>query len=138
MIVESKRFKILTKGNADILDITPEVQSNLDATKITNGIINISVIGSTGALTTCEFEPGLKADLKDFFDKIIPQGNYKHDQAWGDGNGHSHLRASLVGSSLTIPFENKKLILGTWQQIIFLDFDNRKRNREIVLQFLGE
>ena len=110
----------------------------MQSLKIKNGILNLSVVGSTGALTTCEFEPGLVQDLEDFFEKIIPKGNYNHDQAWGDGNGHSHLRASLIGPSLTIPFSDKELILGAWQQIIFIDFDNRKREREIVLQFLGE
>jgi len=131
-------IKLSTKGNADVIDITPDVSEKLKSSKLKDGIVNINVIGSTGALTTCEFEPGLVQDIKEVFEKLIPQGNYHHDKAWGDGNGHSHLRSSLVGPSVTLPFKDKKLILGTWQQIIFIDFDNRARDREIVLQFLGE
>ncbi|MDP8267012.1 MAG: secondary thiamine-phosphate synthase enzyme YjbQ [Candidatus Aceula meridiana] len=138
MAVITEYLHFSTQGNTDILDITSDVQFSLDKTKLKKGIVTISVIGSTGALTTCEFEPGLEKDLKEIFQKLIPKGNYHHDQAWGDGNGHSRLRASLVGPSLTIPFDKVKLILGTWQQIIFLDFDNRARKREIVLQFIGE
>ena len=138
MAVFTEYIKLSTEGNADVIDITPKVSEKLGSLKIKNGIVNISVIGSTGALTTCEFEPGLVEDIKDFFDKIIPAGQYNHDRAWGDGNGHSHLRSSLVGPSVTFPFNKGKLILGTWQQIIFIDFDNRPRDREIVCQFIGE
>jgi len=138
MAVFTEYIKLSTKGNAEVIDITSEVSQKLSSLKIKNGIVNISVIGSTGALTTCEFEPGLVEDIKDIFDKLIPAGHYNHDQAWGDGNGHSHLRSSLVGPSLTMPFSKGKLILGTWQQIIFIDFDNRPRDRKIVLQFIGE
>jgi len=138
MVVTTEHIKLSTKGNADVIDITPQVDKNLKSGNINNGIVVISVIGSTGALTTCEFEPGLVQDISDIFDKLIPAGNYNHDQAWGDGNGHSHLRSSLMGPSLTIPFNEKNLILGTWQQIIFIDFDNRARKRELVLQFMGE
>ena len=138
MAVVSEYLNLSTQGNTDILDITEDVQAALEKTKFKRGIVTISVIGATGALTTCEFEPGLVADLKEFFQKLVPQGSYHHDQAWGDGNGYSHLRASLVGPSLTIPFDKDKLVLGTWQQIIFIDFDNRARKRKIVLQFIGE
>jgi secondary thiamine-phosphate synthase enzyme len=138
MAVVTEFIKLSTKGNADVHDITPRVNTLLKGLDIQSGIVNINVCGSTGALTTCEFEPGLVQDLKEIFDKLIPEGRYHHDQAWGDGNGHSHLRASLVGPSLTLPFRDKKLILGTWQQIIFIDFDNRPRQRELVVQFLGE
>ena len=138
MAVITEYIEFSTEGNAEVIDITPKVSQRLDTLKIKNGIVNITVIGSTGALTTCEFEPGLVEDIKDIFDKLIPAGRYNHDQAWGDGNGHSHLRSSLVGPSLTIPFNNKELILGTWQQVIFIDFDNRPRDRKIVLQFMGE
>jgi secondary thiamine-phosphate synthase enzyme len=138
MAVITEYIEFSTEGNAEVIDITPEVSQRLDTLKIKNGIVNITVIGSTGALTTCEFEPGLVEDIKDIFDKLIPAGRYNHDQAWGDGNGHSHLRSSLVGPSLTVPFNNKELILGTWQQVIFIDFDNRPRDRKIVLQFMGE
>jgi len=138
MTVTTEYIKLSTGGNAEVVDITPEVSEKLDVLKLKNGIVNISVIGSTGALTTCEFEPGLVEDIKDIFDKLIPAGHYNHDQAWGDGNGHSHLRSSLIGPSLTMPFSKGKLILGTWQQVIFIDFDNRPRNRKIVLQFISE
>lgn len=138
MAVVTKFIKLSTKGNADVYDITSTVNSFLKSLDIRSGIVNINVCGSTGALTTCEFEPGLLQDIKEIFDRLIPPGQYHHDQAWGDGNGHSHLRASLVGPSLTLPFKDKELILGTWQQIIFIDFDNRPRQRELVVQFLGE
>jgi len=138
MSVVSKSLQLKTKGNADVINITPDISDALSKLKIKNGIVTVSIIGSTGALTTCEFEPGLVQDIKDIFDKLIPQGSYNHDQAWGDGNGHSHLRSSLVGPSVTLPFNNGNLTLGTWQQIIFIDFDNRSRSRELILQFIGE
>lgn len=138
MPVVTKTIKLSTKGNAEVVDITPDVSDHLSGSKLTDGIVTVSVIGSTGALTTCEFESGLVKDIKEIFDQLIPAGHYNHDQAWGDGNGHSHLRSSLIGPSVTIPFKKGSLILGTWQQIIFIDFDNRARQREIVCQFLGE
>lgn len=138
MAVITEYIQCSTQGQAEVVDITPEVSQKLKSLKIKNGIVTLSVIGSTGALTTCEYEPGLVQDIKEIFDRLIPAGQYNHDQAWGDGNGHSHLRSSLVGPSLTIPFNQNKLILGTWQQIIFIDFDNRPRERKIVLQFVGE
>ncbi len=138
MKVVSENIKIETKGNADVIDITAQVQKKLEEASINNGIVNITAFGSTGALTTIEYEPGLKQDTKDIFDKLIPQGRYCHDDTWGDGNGHAHLRASMVGPNVTISFSNGELILGTWQQIVFIDFDNRARSRRIVLQFLGE
>lgn len=127
-----------TRGNTDIFDVTKDIQKVLAQTGLKKGSVTASVIGSTAALTTCEFEPGLVADIKEIFQKLIPQGRYQHDQTWGDGNGHAHLRASLVGPSLSIPFVKGELILGTWQQVIFIDFDNRARKRKIVLQFIGE
>jgi len=138
MSVVTESIHLSTKGNADVLDITAQVEERIEKSKITNGIVNINVCGSTGALTTCEYEPGLVQDIKDIFAKMIPPGSYHHDRAWGDGNGHSHLRASLVGPSLTLPFQKKKLLLGTWQQIIFIDFDNRSRSRKIIVQVMGE
>lgn len=113
MKVKTEYLKLSTEGHADIFDITERIEKALKNGKFSNGIVNVSVIGSTGAITTCEFEPGLVQDIKEIFDRLIPAGNYHHDQAWGDGNGHSHLRSSLVGPSLTIPFANNKLILGT-------------------------
>jgi len=138
MPVVTEYIELSTQGNAEVVDITPDVSAKLNSLKIKDGIVNISVIGSTGALTTCEFEPGLVQDISDIFDKLIPAGHYNHDEAWGDGNGHSHLRSSLIGPSLTMPFNGKKLVLGTWQQIIFIDFDNRPRDRRLICQFIGE
>ncbi len=138
MAVVTDYIHISTEGNADVIDITAQVNEKLRSLKLKKGIVNISVIGSTGALTTCEFEPGLVQDIEEIFAKLIPAGHYNHDEAWGDGNGHSHLRSSLVGPSLTIPFDGKELILGTWQQIIFIDFDNRQRDRKIVVTVIGE
>jgi len=138
MAVITREIKFQTKGNTDILDITADVSKMLNSLKIDDGIVNIHACGSTGAITTCEYEDGLIEDIKAIFDKLIPSSQYNHDKAWGDGNGHSHLRASLVGPSLTVPFSKKELVLGTWQQIIFIDFDNRGRNRKILLQFIGE
>ncbi len=138
MAVITEYIQLSTRGDCDIIDITSQVNDKLESTGIKNGIVNIHVCGSTAAVTTCEYEPGLIQDLKEIFDKLIPQGRYHHDAAWGDDNGHAHLRASLVGPSLTLPFQNKKLILGTWQQIIFIDFDNRHRQRKLTLQVLGE
>jgi len=138
MSVVTEYITFSTRGNADVIDITPDVQERLRSSKIKKGLANVSVIGSTGALTTCEFEPGLIGDIGAIFDKLIPAGPYNHDQTWGDGNGHSHLRASLVGPSLTVPFDKSGLILGTWQQIIFVDFDNRGRSRKIAVTFIGE
>ena len=138
MTVVTEYIQLSTDGNADVIDLTSRINEKLQGLKIKNGIVNVSVVGSTGAITTCEFEPGLVQDIKEVFDKLIPAGHYNHDQAWGDGNGHSHLRSSLIGPSLTVPFTNRELILGTWQQVIFIDFDNRRRQRKIALQFLGE
>jgi secondary thiamine-phosphate synthase enzyme len=138
MTIKTEYLHLSTKGNCQVIDITTDVQEKILAAKQKAGIVVINVIGSTGALTTCEFEAGLVADLKELFDKLIPKGSYHHDQTWHDGNGHSHLRASLLGSSLTLPFADGKLILGTWQQIIFIDFDNRSRERQLVVQIMGE
>ncbi len=138
MTVQTEYIELSSKGNAAVYDITDKVQEVLTKTLVNDGIVNVSLIGSTGAITTCEFEPGLVQDISDIFDKLIPSGSYNHDKAWGDGNGHSHLRSSLVGPSASFPFKEGELILGTWQQIIFIDFDNRPRQRKIVLQFLGE
>ena len=114
MRIVTEYLDLSTRGDTDVIDITPQVHKKLQLIGVKNGIVNINVCGSTGALTTCEYEPGLILDIKETFDKLIPQGKrYHHDDAWHDGNGHSHLRASLVGPSLTIPFHDGELILGT-------------------------
>ncbi|MCZ2268686.1 MAG: secondary thiamine-phosphate synthase enzyme YjbQ, partial [Ignavibacteriales bacterium] len=127
-----------SKGNCDIIDITGYIQQIVSDNLFLEGSALIFVAGSTAGITTIEYEPGLLKDYPDFFDKIIPQKqNYEHDNTWHDGNGHSHVRASLQGASFTVPFKDKSLILGTWQQIIFVDFDNKPRRREIIVQITG-
>lgn len=138
MAVFTEYIHFSTKGNAQVIDITSDVAKKIKASKIKSGVVNVNVIGSTGAITTCEYEPGLVQDIKEIFDKLIPAGSYNHDKTWGDGNGHSHLRSSLIGPSITLPFVDAKLVLGTWQQVIFIDFDNRSRDRELVVQIVGE
>ena len=127
-----------TRGNCDIVDITDEVQSLINKNKFDEGNALIFVSGSTAGVTTIEYEPGLSKDYPDFFNRIAPENiNYKHDNTWQDGNGHSHVRAAIQGASLTVPVSNGRLRLGTWQQIILVDFDNRSRNREITVQIIG-
>ena len=131
-------ISLKSKGDCDIIDITNKVQDLITGNNIIEGSALIFVPGSTAGITTIEYEPGLLQDYPNFFEKIIPKKiNYTHDNTWHDGNGHSHVRASLQGASFTIPFKEKSLILGTWQQIIFVDFDNRSRNREIIVQLTG-
>ena len=136
--LETLSFNIKTKGNTSITDITENVQSKLNSSSFSEGNVLIFVSGSTAGITTIEYEPGLLKDYPAFFEKIVPSNQrYSHDDTWHDGNGHSHVRASLQGSSFTVPFIHKKLILGTWQQIILIDFDNHSRNREIIVQLSG-
>jgi secondary thiamine-phosphate synthase enzyme len=139
MIVETKEITFQSRGNCDIIDITSQVARNVEKSGINNGTATLFIVGSTAGITTIEYEPNLVSDFKKMWDRVIPQNiPYEHDRTWGDGNGHSHVRASTLGASLTIPFVNKKLTLGTWQQIVFVDFDNRSRSRKIVVQILGE
>jgi len=138
MIIRTGEIEKQTQGNTQILNLTPDVKHWIDNNHIAEGLVTLFVPGSTGAVTTIEYEPGLLEDLPEFFEKIIPQHQtYHHDRTWHDGNGFAHLRASLLGPSLSIPIQNGKMILGTWQQIIFIDFDNRSRTRKLILQFLG-
>jgi secondary thiamine-phosphate synthase enzyme len=139
-MVEIRTYSIhkSTRGNCDIIDITEEVQSLINKNKFDEGNALIFVGGSTAGVTTIEYEPGLRKDYPEFFNRIAPENiNYKHDNTWHDGNGHSHVRASIQGASLTVPFANGRLLLGTWQQIILVDFDNRSRSREITVQIIG-
>jgi secondary thiamine-phosphate synthase enzyme len=139
MQVVSKKISFSTSGDCDIVEITPRIYERLRETSLSTGIINIFVPGATGAVTTVEYEPGLINDLRNFFGELIPEtGRYFHDSHIARGNAHSHLRASLVGPSLDIPFEGGALQLGTYQQVIFIDFDNRPRNRDVVLKIIGE
>lgn len=128
-----------TEGPGDLVDLTEEVQELLRESGLTEGSLNLFIIGSTAGLTTIEFEPGLLKDWKEVWQKLIPQGpNYAHHQTWNDGNGFSHLRASVLGPSLVIPFADKEIFLGTWQQIVLAEFDNRPRDRKIVVQMIGK
>jgi len=138
MRLETLSTELSTSGHTDIVDITTRVQQNLEKTKLREGTCTVFAIGSTGGLTTVEYEPGLVKDLKAFFEKIAPEtGQYFHEETWHDGNGYAHVRSSLLKTSLSIPFIEGRLMLGTWQQVIFLDFDNRERQRTIVQQFIG-
>ena len=138
MEVETHSINFKTSGNCDIIDLTGKVETIIAETNFDEGSVLIFAGGSTAGITTIEYEPGLLQDYPKFFDRVAPVNiNYEHDNTWHDGNGHSHVRASLQGASLTVPFVNGSLTLGTWQQIIFVDFDNRKRSREVVVQLMG-
>jgi secondary thiamine-phosphate synthase enzyme len=139
MTVITKDITLQSRGNCDIIDITSQVAKNVEKSGINSGIVTLFIVGSTAGITTIEYEPNLLSDFKNMWDRVIPQNiPYEHNKTWGDGNGHSHVRASTLGASLTIPFVDKKLTLGTWQQIVFVDFDNRPRSRKIAIQILGE
>jgi len=138
MEVETHSINFKTNSNCDIIDITGKVEAVLSESSFDEGNVLLFAGGSTAGITTIEYEPGLLKDYPKFFDRIAPVNiNYEHDNTWHDGNGHSHVRASLQGASLTVPFVNGSLTLGTWQQIIFVDFDNRSRSREVVVQLMG-
>lgn len=139
MKIQTKKISISTKGHNELTDITSDVAKSLTESGLKEGNVLIFAPGSTAGITTMEYEPGLIQDYPEFFEKIIPSNTiYHHDETWHDANGYSHIRASLQGASLTIPFYESKLMLGTWQQIIFIDFDNRSRNRNVILQFIGK
>ena len=138
-MVLSDTFSLSTKGFCDIQDITSPVAGTVGKSKIKNGMVTVFCPGSTGAITTIEYESGVLEDLKKAIERMAPaEIPYAHDQRWGDGNGFSHVRAALIGPSLTVPVIQGSLSLGTWQQIVFIDFDNRSRRRKIVVQVMGE
>ena len=143
-MVITKTVQVQTDPTADpkhtgIIDITPQVAEQVADVGINNGTATLFVAGSTAGITTIEFEPGLLSDFKDMWARNVPQNiAYDHDRRWGDGNGHSHVRASFLGASLVVPFNDKRLTLGTWQQIVLVDFDNRPRSRQIIVQIMGE
>ena len=138
MSVITKELHFNTKGEVDIRDITENVNSALRESDIEDGIVTIFVPGATGAVTTIEYEPGLLQDLPAALERLFPKGiGYEHEYRWHDGNGHSHVRASFLGPSLTVPFKDKSLMLGTWQQVIFVELDNKRRSRRIILQIIG-
>ena len=138
-MVVTKKISLQTKGQCDIIDITSQVAREVAGAGVNSGTATVFVNGSTAGLSTIEFESGLLSDFKRMWERLIPQDiQYDHDRAWGEGNGHSHVRASLLGASLVVPFNDKRLTLGTWQQIILVDFDNRPRSRQIIVQIMGE
>ena len=139
MSVLTKIITVSSNGENDIIDITRQTDEAIKASGLLDGIVAIFVSGSTASITTIEFERGLKKDFPKMLARIAPSEiEYEHDNAWHDGNGHSHVRASLIGPSLTVPFKNKSMMLGTWQQIVLLEMDTRPRERKIVLQIIGE
>jgi len=139
MTVITEDITLESKGDCHIIDITSQVAGHVQRSGVDSGIVTLFVVGSTAGITTIEYEPNLLADFRSMWDRLMPRSiPYEHDSTWGDGNGHSHVRASALGPSLVIPFANKRLTLGTWQQIILVDFDNRPRTRRVAVQILGE
>jgi secondary thiamine-phosphate synthase enzyme len=133
------RIKVKSGGFCSIHDITSDVSDVVQKSDLKQGICTVAVAGSTAAISTIEYEPGLLDDIPRLLEKIIPSGvPYAHDKTWGDGNGFAHLRSFLIKTSLTVPFDNGRLDLGTWQQIVFVDFDNRSRSRDLIVQIIGE
>ena len=138
-MIFSETISLSTKGFSDIIDITDRVDTVIGRSRIENGLVTVFCSGSTGAVTTIEYESGVLRDLQKAIEKIAPSNiPYEHDKRWGDGNGFSHVRAALMKPSLTVPIVKGRLALGTWQQIVFIDFDNRKRERDIIIQVLGD
>ena len=138
-MVVTRRIGLRTKGECDLVDITPQVREEVSGSGINSGTVTIFLAGSTAGISTIEYESGLLSDFESMWDRAVPRNiPYEHDRRWGDGNGYSHVRASLLGASLVVPFTDKTVHLGTWQQIVLVDFDNRPRSREIVLQIMGE
>ena len=139
MQIVTRTIYIKSEGEGDMIDITPETSKILTQSKLKDGIITIFVSGSTAAVTTIEYEPGLRQDFPHMLSRLVPRNiEYHHKNMWHDGNGHSHVKASLIGPSLTIPFKDSILMLGTWQQIVFLEMDIGKRERNLILQIMGE
>jgi secondary thiamine-phosphate synthase enzyme len=139
MMIFSDTISLTTKGFCDMIDLTDHVDKVLKRSRIINGLLTVFCPGSTGAVTTIEYESGVLGDLKKAIERIAPSNiPYEHDKRWGDGNGFSHVRAALIKPSITIPLVEGKLTLGTWQQIIFIDFDNRSRERNILVHMIGE
>ena len=138
-MIITENITLRTQGQTEIVDITDKVAQKIAGSGVRNGIVTVFVAGSTAGLTTIEYEPGLISDFKSLWEKLAPAGiPYEHNERWGDGNGYAHVRASLLGCSLTVPFNAGRLLLGTWQQIILVDFDNRPRSRQVILQIMGE
>ncbi|MBD3268331.1 YjbQ family protein [bacterium] len=139
MDIQTEKISLSTKGRTDIIDLTSKIARIVADSGMTEGQVTVFAPGATAGVSTVEYEPGLLQDIPDLMEKLIPSNiSYHHDQTWHDGNGHSHLRATLMGPSMTIPFQDRQMTLGTWQQIILIDFDNRPRERNIVVQLIGK
>lgn len=139
MTVTTTGISVQSRGNCDVIDITSQAARIVEESGVNSGIVTLFVAGSTAGITTIEYEPNLVSDFKGMWERVMPRSiPYEHDRTWGDGNGHSHVRASALGASLVIPFFEKRLTLGTWQQIVLVDFDNRPRSRKVAVQILGE
>lgn len=138
-MVISERIKLNTRGNTDIVDITEKVSESISSSGLRQGVATVFAVGSTVGITMMEYEPGLIADMQQMFEHLAPASTpYRHNLRWGDLNGHSHLRASLLGSSVVVPFAEGRLLTGTWQQIVLIDFDVRPRSRQVIVQIIGE
>ncbi len=138
-MVISSEIDFSTRGSSEIVDLTGRLREALKESGLRSGLMNVFAVGSTGAVTTMEYEPGLEADLKSMVDELIPASpDHAHNRTWGDGNAHSHLRASLIGPEVTIPFREGEMLLGTWQQVVFVDFDVRPRDRRLHVQIVGD
>lgn len=139
MPVYTYNAAVPTKGNGEIHDITSNVAESVRNSGLKEGVVTVFVPGATGGVTTIEFEPGLVEDISEMFERVAPRAlEYRHNLRWSDGNGHSHVRASLLGPSITVPFSDGKLQMGIWQQVILIDFDNKARNREFICKVIGE
>ena len=139
MTIITKTIQVKSRGENDMIDMTKQTSRLLEESKLDEGMVTVFVSGSTAAVSTIEYEPGLINDFPDMLSRVVPNDiEYKHDETWQDGNGHSHVRASLIGPSLTIPFKDGELMLGKWQQIVLFEMDTRQRTREIIVQIIGE
>ncbi|MFH0838591.1 MAG: secondary thiamine-phosphate synthase enzyme YjbQ [Candidatus Omnitrophota bacterium] len=139
MKIITKSISLKTRGAGDLINITSEIEALLSQTALKEGNVTVFVVGSTAGITSFEYESGLIKDMKDIYEKLAPSTKqYAHDETWHDANGFSHVRAALQGPSMTVPFENNRLSLGTWQQIVLAEFDNRSRTRKVIIQFMGE
>lgn len=138
MSVITKTIVVKSIGEGDMIDVTEQTSKAIEQSKIKDGIVTVFVSGSTAAVTTIEYEPGLRKDFSRMLSKIVPSDiEYEHEKMWHDGNGHSHVRASIIGPSITIPFKDGKMMLGTWQQVVLVEMDTRQRERKIILQIIG-
>jgi secondary thiamine-phosphate synthase enzyme len=139
MRVVTEQISLSTKGAGDLLDITKQITGLLQGSGLKSGSLTVFVVGSTAAITTFEYEPGMVKDMRELYERLVPSSrHYQHDETWGDANGFSHLRAALQGPSLTIPFDAGRLFLGTWQQVVLAEFDHQPRQRKVVVQITGE